>query len=248
MSISISIKTEGKSLIVSSPYNPDFVRWAKTRNGKFDKAQGTWTFDARDEAAVRERCIAVYGTDGSSDIELVDVRLIHVGGSNYAALCKGIFLLGRQVVRAFGRDSGAKLGEGCVLISGRIGSGGSVKNWTTVVSKGAVFEVRDVPRSALEDVDSSWKVEVIRPAPEIPIEKPEPPGMYIMIPSGELKELSDVVDLSETNHPLVRPGARLEACVAAEPPVALDLSFVSTEDLVAELRRRGIPNSIKAGE
>ena len=54
------------------------------------------------------------------------------------------------MARAYGRDSGAKIGEGVVFLEGGASSGGSVKNWYTTIKKGSVFEVRDVPRAKAE--------------------------------------------------------------------------------------------------
>jgi len=42
---------------------------------------------------------------------------------------------------AFGRDSGAKVGYDARLISGKIGSGGSAKNWYCIAYEGSVFEL-----------------------------------------------------------------------------------------------------------
>ena len=42
---------------------------------------------------------------------------------------------------AFGRDSGAKVGYDARMISGKIGSGGSAKNWYCIAYEGSVFEL-----------------------------------------------------------------------------------------------------------
>ncbi len=44
-----------------------------------------------------------------------------------------------------------------VFIEGRPGSGGSVKNWTTEVRKGSVFEIRDLPRAAVPLVEKGLR-------------------------------------------------------------------------------------------
>lgn len=53
--------------------------------------------------------------------------------------------LGRVLAAATGRDGGARLGDGVRLASGRAGSGGSMKNWATVIDEGTVLVMHDVP-------------------------------------------------------------------------------------------------------
>lgn len=60
------------------------------------------------------------------------------------------------LARAFGRDSGARLGDGVAHLAGpKPRSGGSVKNWRTVIPGGCLLAVYNVPRamaaSALAD-------------------------------------------------------------------------------------------------
>ena len=138
----ISITRSGSDISVASPFHPAFVRRAKELGGKWDAAAKVWTFDARDEDDVRALCCEVYGTDGSP-VKLVDVRITyrHAASGDRSA----IYSCGREIARAWGRDSGAKLGEGVKLVEGRVRSGGSAKNWETVIDAGSVLVLRDVP-------------------------------------------------------------------------------------------------------
>ena len=64
-----------------------------------------------------------------------------------------IRIAGREVARATSRDSGAKLGEGVVLLSGGFASAGSVKNWgTESKSDGATVLIRDMPIVAAQRI------------------------------------------------------------------------------------------------
>lgn len=56
-------------------------------------------------------------------------------------------MLGRVLASAVGRDSGAKLGDGVRLRDGRVRSGGSIKNWLTVIDEGTELVVHDVPEA-----------------------------------------------------------------------------------------------------
>lgn len=153
----VSIASTGTKVEVKAPYHPDFPHNAKRLGGKWNNS--AWSFDARDEDRVRELCRKIYGTDGTS-ADLVSVRL--TAKTDITALQGGIFAAGRCVARATGRDSGAKLGDGVILLSGRVTSGGSMKNWRTYVIEGSVVEVRDVPRAAISDIDTNdWTIEIV---------------------------------------------------------------------------------------
>lgn len=147
--MSVSLKTEGKSILVFAPYHPNFPSRAKRLNGKWSPSNKAWSFDARDEDRVKELCRSIYGTDGSpTDAEdLVTVRI--TATNRLGVTCGSIYFAGRCLCYATGRDSGAKLGQGVILISGKVFSGGSMKNWQTCAAEGTVFELRDVPRAAV---------------------------------------------------------------------------------------------------
>ena len=72
-----------------------------------------------------------------------------------------VLFAGFVVTRAFGRDSGAKLGTGVALISGDHDSGGSVKNWLTIVDEKSVFVISDFPKSLIEKIRTEkWNYEI----------------------------------------------------------------------------------------
>jgi hypothetical protein len=106
----------------------------------------------------------VYGTDGTDP--LVTIRVSVVGNWAWEADKSSLQLAGRTIARAWGRDSGAKLGEGVILESGRVYSGGSVKNWRTCATAGSVFLVRGVgihaaKSMAADSPDSSIEIEIV---------------------------------------------------------------------------------------
>jgi hypothetical protein len=141
----VSVIKSGSELFVDTPYNSRFVKAAKDMGGKWNG--GNWKFDARDEQRVRELCMATYGSDGVTS-DLVTLRItLGPGDGEYAG---PVELHGRTIARALGRDSGAKLGDGVVLLEGGFSSGGSVKNWRTTVKEGTTVLVRDFPRIPAE--------------------------------------------------------------------------------------------------
>lgn len=164
---SVQIAKQDNKLIAKSPYHPNLPPAAKKLGGKWD---GTaWVFDARDEDRVRETYINIYGTDGETGAgSLVTVRVTFVG--TFSAHQGAVYMCGRLVARAYNRDSGAKIGDGIVFTVGAPESGGSVKNWKTVIPKGSVVEIRDVPRPAAEnfiskiesgEIGSEYNAEII---------------------------------------------------------------------------------------
>lgn len=142
-----SIEIVGSQIVVSSPYNKDFVSGAKRCGGKFSPTDSAWLFDARDEERVRSLCLECYGTDGHTQ-SLVTLRVEYK--ERESARGESIALAGRSIARATGRDSGARPCDGVILLAGGFVSGGSVKNWTTEVRAGTIILVRDFPKAAAE--------------------------------------------------------------------------------------------------
>jgi len=165
----IKITKSGETLSVHSPYNTEFVAGARKLAGKWDGGSKAWAFDARNEAAIRALLIETYGTDGSVIADTVSLRVTY--DSNCYISAGGFELAGRRIATAFGRDSGARLGEGVVLEYGTFRSGGSVKNWRTETGvHGAIVLVHDIPRSAIEAIrnDSDiTNIEIVEPTPTI---------------------------------------------------------------------------------
>jgi hypothetical protein len=105
-----------------------------------------WVFDARDESRVREFCKDLFGTDGTP-CELVTLRVILSSRSvDRAGKNTEIYIAGRRVAWVFTKDDQrARIGDGVVVVSGRIFGDGSSRNPDVSWSEGAVVEVRDVP-------------------------------------------------------------------------------------------------------
>jgi len=145
---------------VHSPYHPEFPAKARALGGKWES--GAWTFDARRIDLVRQALRSVYYYD-DQECQKVDIEV-----RADARISEGtdpLTSFGRVIASAWGRDSGAKVGEGVAVLSGRFGSGGSAKNWLTYGSADLVFRVYDVPRAAVVDVYENWSVEILSETP-----------------------------------------------------------------------------------
>ena len=169
--MSVKITTTSTQVRVESPYNAQFVASSRALCGKW--ASPCWAFDIRDEDRVRALCLQHYGEDGRP-CERVTLRAFFLPG--IGAFGDSIYLAGRVIASAFGRDSGAKLGAGVVLLSGGFGSGGSAKNWKTVTNseEGATVLVRDVPRSIADRLMAPGgldgeRADIVTIEPELPV-------------------------------------------------------------------------------
>jgi hypothetical protein len=166
----ITIKIENNKVYAKTPFHPDFPPNARKIGGDWNNPY--WIFDIRDEARVRELCRNIFGTDGEDNTDLVTIRVTIIN-EHFRIPQNSFFLAGRLVAKAWGRDSGAKLGDGIIVLEGGFDSGGSVKNWTTTITDWpTVFEVRDIPKKAAEmeierqKENKEVSIEIIEDAPD----------------------------------------------------------------------------------
>jgi hypothetical protein len=92
--------------------------------------------------------------------ELVKVRITALSDNHRKF---AVVFMDVKVAVAFDRDSGARIAYGARMIGGKIGSGGSRKNWYCYVEKGSVFEI-EVDKEAFEKNKNrikKWSMEVI---------------------------------------------------------------------------------------
>jgi hypothetical protein len=157
-------------IIVTSPYNRQFVAAAKQTAGKWDDAYKAWIFPAETAERVREICREVYGQD-DRPVETVRLRVKYL-----LALDRGtaatIVVAGRDVARAYGRDSGARLGEDVVIVSGGFRSSGSIRNFTVKEKPDTVFDLLRMPLPMAQRMVAEHP-EQCRIVPDDGIEPPE---------------------------------------------------------------------------
>ncbi len=143
-------------LAVDTPYNPNFVSKIKKAGGRWNPGNRTWEIDERSINTVRAIMREVYGQDDLPQ-ELVTVK-VTIGDKNLEEWRAPVVLFGRTIASARGRDSGARPGEGVCFEKGGCDSGGSMKNWYTIVRAGSEITIYDVPRLAVEQ-KIGWKDE-----------------------------------------------------------------------------------------
>ena len=143
-------------LAVDTPYNPSFVSQIKKAGGKWNPGNKTWEIDERSIDTVRSIKREDYGQDDLPQ-QLVTVK-VTIGDKSLEEWRAPVVLFGRTIASARGRDSGARPGEGVCFEKGGCDSGGSMKNWYTIVRAGSEITIYDVPRLAVEQ-KIGWKDE-----------------------------------------------------------------------------------------
>ena len=152
----ISLKTIGNTIQVKTQFNPKFANAASKIGGKFDYSAKAWNFDDRNIDLVKSTLLDIFGTDGCNQ-SVVDVEI--TVKQKIIGEQAPIYLGGRIIAQARGRDSGAKIGEGVVFIEKSPSSGGSVKNWLTKVDEGSIFKILDLYEGALKFLDNDESIE-----------------------------------------------------------------------------------------
>lgn len=151
----VSTKTINNRIYAFTPFNRDFISEAKLIGGRYDADQKAWHFDASYSKELSDVLINLFGTDGS-DTKTVTARITVTG--ELKEYNGPIIICGREIARATGRDSGARAGHGVVFIEKKPQSGGSVKNWATVINQGTIFDIQDFPESALTMLNEIYQI------------------------------------------------------------------------------------------
>ena len=145
----IEIKIKKGTLLIYTPYNAKFVSAIKKIGGaKWDSVNKCWTAPEEFVDAVREIMLDVYGYTDISKNESITLKVIF--NEEARADRKDVTLFGKILSHATGRDSGARVGDDVAMIKGNIRSGGSVKNWVSVVEEGSTFILKNVNKNILQ--------------------------------------------------------------------------------------------------
>ena len=136
----MNVYIKDDKMYVVSDYSTEFVKEARRLNGKW--SGGAWAFDAQDEEMVRDVLLRVYGEDGKTAVETVNVEVTIDDIAGYDS----IELFGRVLAKRFSRDSNVKLHDSVIVKEGGFpSSGGSVKNPALKHSENTVLLVKNVP-------------------------------------------------------------------------------------------------------
>jgi len=147
-------------LLVNIEYCPQAIRKIKNLGqAKWDKTMKGWLVSKAYEVELKDILLEYYGTDGSFSDKRVNIEL--VTNQDIKMSQKPVLFSGKTLAQAFHRDSGARVGQNVALIEGSINSGGSSKNWETIVEKGSRFKIMNVNKQLLSfesDILFTYKI------------------------------------------------------------------------------------------
>lgn len=161
----IKVEKTEKNIKVYSKYHKDLPSRARRLGGKWSGS--CWVFDIRDQDKIKDLYLDIYGEFGEeTPAEYVTVRYYLT--NDIERRRESIFICGRLIARAFGRDSGAQLGDNILLNDCYATSGGSVKNWYTEIhtnGENPYIEIKDVPKikaeSCIENKYEDEHIEIV---------------------------------------------------------------------------------------
>ena len=140
----VYIEKTRRGLEVVSDFHPDFNAGAQRLKRRFDAATKANIFDLDDEDAVRALCREVYGTDGSDNVDLVDVECTLM-----PTTADEVFAFGRQLAKRFDYQTKVKLGRAVVVKSGSFPrQAGDLLNpqlFQSTTEEPVVLTIHDVP-------------------------------------------------------------------------------------------------------
>lgn len=165
----VTLKVRDGRTFAYTPYNPEYVTAVRQAGARWDSTEQAWSVDSRGQEVLRRIVLEHFGTDGSEAATLVSIR--YRFPETVQLPCGPIVRFGRPVVSATGRDSGARVGAGVLLESGRIGSGGSLANWLTIAHEGATLIIHDVPRHLADADPNAQLIESIIPRADLVAER-----------------------------------------------------------------------------
>jgi len=156
----INVIANGSFVEVHFPYHAEAKTRIKNMGGRWN---GTcWLVKPEMEADARRVLFDVFGTDGAVGLKKVTLRVRAKKDLVQHHEYGPITCCGKVLARAFGRDSGARVGEDVVLIDGNIRSGGSMKNWTVRIDAGSEFKLVNVFPALMDEYDKdAFDVEVV---------------------------------------------------------------------------------------
>ena len=153
----IRVNIENGRAKVFTPFNRDFVNAIRNIGGrKWDADDKCWTVPEEALPEVRKIMMDAFGeTDLPDTCGSVTVKVTFK--EEYSSRCDDVVIFKKVIASARGRDSGARPGDDVTFLEGEPTSGGSMKNWKSVVPAGCVVLLRHVPRAVWEqDKDSEY--------------------------------------------------------------------------------------------
>lgn len=142
-----------KIITLKSKFNRELVKCCKNLGGKWDKDSQAWIFSSSVEDKVEE-LDELYN---SRQITIEITAKQNVYGSQEA-----VYFCGYGLAYATSRDSGAKLFDDVALINGECTSGGSSKNWLTMILENSKLRLKIAEKVlAAFSFEEDWEAKII---------------------------------------------------------------------------------------
>lgn len=139
-------KSAGICTLQTKLYNSKMAETCRQLGGKWDAGAGAWVFSGL-------VCDKVEELDEKYNSTMISIEVKVT--QKFYQYEEPATIAGFTIARAFGRDSGAKIGEGVSFIEGKPTSGGSRKNWATVIKDGSVFRMQ-MPEACIPDIEAEY--------------------------------------------------------------------------------------------
>lgn len=151
----VNVRENGDYIYVSCPMNENFRVQVKNLGGRWDPVRKEWYVRKEFREELRGLLVSCYGEDGyGQSTKYVDVTITF---PEVVTAGETLLFGGRVIARAFGRDSGARPGDGCALLAGKLGSGGSRRYFGVVVKDGTVLKVAKFPEALVESAMEQFR-------------------------------------------------------------------------------------------
>lgn len=139
-------KSAGICTLKTPFYNEKMVSTCRKLGGKWDPTASAWVFSGL-------VCDKVDELDEKYNSRLIQIEVKVL--QKFYEYESAATIAGFTIARAYGRDSGAKIGEGISFIEGKPDSGGSRKNWATIIKEGSVFRMQ-IPENCITDIETDY--------------------------------------------------------------------------------------------
>lgn len=143
----MKITTKDGKAYIETLMNDDFNNKIKKMHGKWSPAHKAWVVKEALIENVRKAMRDVFGYDDTQDVETVSVKIRF--NKPVRVTLGSINIYGKMVSKAYGRDSGAMYCQDVVYLEGEAKSGGSVRNYESIILEDSVVLLLNVPVTKL---------------------------------------------------------------------------------------------------
>lgn len=159
--LKITLNGHNATAQVFTPYHKAFIPKMKALGAVWDKPFRCWWINSSNIDAVREAMREVFGQDDTAGSNTLTLKLTF--SEDWGIFRNDCTLFGKVLSHASSRNSGGAAGEDVTYLSGRPESGGSIKNWCSIVPAKAVIRLDNVPEVLLsaETIPPMATVEIL---------------------------------------------------------------------------------------